>query len=220
MSAIQAGTLAKIQDLVPGRIGDGRTWETAHVQNLIMLAARAAWEEIGTDHGIEIITLVADQNEYTLDQKFISVQRVEYSSGGGPAFEYDDYLLPATFRDFDRLSRSWRGDGGVRPELYTLLSAPGCPSSEIFIYPTLAAVSGEVIKVTGEIIGTTSTTSMEDVQDLFVVPYTMAMMYAATDVGLARHYMGKVAEGQYVLVGVSADEYATDIGSEYVEWNR
>lgn len=209
MSAIQAGALAKIQDLVPNRIGQGLTWETAHVQNLIMLAARAAFEQIGMHHGSETITLVAGQNEYTLDSQFISVERVEFSTVGGPAFDFDGYLHPITFTILDELNRAWREEDGVRPELYTLIGTPGAPNSQIFIYPALAAVSGQVIKVTGEIVGSTTTTTMEDIQDQFIVPYTMALMYAATDTRLARRYMAMADDGYYALVGRHADEYAS-----------
>ena len=131
MSAIQAGTLAKIQDLVPNRIGSGLTWETAHVQNLIMLAARAAWEQLGMNHGSERISLVAGQHEYTLDQKFISVDRVEFSTVGGQDPDYDGYLHPASLNVFDDLCPSWRELGAVRPELYTLVGTPGSPDAEI-----------------------------------------------------------------------------------------
>ena len=118
MSQIQSTALTRLQELFPDHIGDNRRWSLGMVNNLIMLAARDAWERIGLQHGYEEISLVDDQAEYTLDVKFISVTRVEFSSQEpeeGASSVYDFILEGATFGDFDQDTVTRRGVRGVRP---------------------------------------------------------------------------------------------------------
>ena len=214
MSAVQAGVLEKLNDLVPGQIGDGLRWETAFVESLITLASQIAWERIGMNHGSEVIDLVADQYEYDLDTKFITVDRVEYSSIGGVSPEYDDYLEASTLNHFDGISPSWRNTGGVRPEYYALLSAPGTPNSQIFVYPSLSAVGDEKIRVTGKVIGTSLTGVSDDVQDQFIVPYVLGLMYVNKSQELGRRYMAQANAGRHELEVKYTNEYAGGVGSE------
>jgi len=216
MSQIQSGTLEKLQDLIPDQIGDNRRWSTTLVNNLIMLAARAAWERIGFQHGEQEIDLVDDEPEYDLDPKFITVTRVEFASVGpeGPApYDYDYYVDGGSFEDFDRVSRVWRVDRGVRPELYTLLSAPGSPNAKIHFYPALANATGLRIRVTGMVTAplASETTQQvhDDVQDKFLVPYTTGLLYAREDPSYAAEQFAEAEQGGMELRGRYADEYPT-----------
>lgn len=224
MSALQSGSLAKLQDLLPNQIGSNRRWPTALVEDLIMLAARAAAERIGFMHREQEIDLTDGTSEYTLDSEFISVVRVDYASsapdGGSGLSTYDDYLEATTFSKFDEYRRSWRSDTGVRPEWYTLLSTPGTPAASIFIYPPIATVGGQRIRVKGLGIPAVGTTVHEDIQDRFIVPYVMSMLYATEDEDMAAQYMGEVESAVPSLRGRYASEYSGEYhtNSEEVEW--
>lgn len=174
-SSLDAGTLAKLQALLPNRIGDNRTWSTGLVSNLITLAGYYMFEGLEMVHKSQEISLTDDDNEYTLSSYFITIERVEYSEDGTI---YESELIASTLSGFDDHSETWRNDRGTRPDLYTLLSAPGRPAASIVIYPAIATTGSRTIRVVGNGIGGNNTATQDDVQDKIVVPFVMAMLYS------------------------------------------
>ena len=206
MSAVGAGVLGKLQDLLPGQIGDNKAYSTAYVNAIILAAHYAVTERTETQFVSEDITLVADTLEYDLSSKFITVASVDFKSDGSII---DGSLTAATMDDFDRLSLSWRDDRGTRPEYYALLSAPGTrvttagvPDSRIMIYRQMSAVTSEVITVNG--IGMESDlldSVPNDVQDYCVVPYCMSHLYANRDIKYAMGQYDKFVAGCVKMAG-------------------
>jgi len=191
-SAVQAGVLAKIQDLLPNQIGTNRRWAQADVERHIMYADGLIRERIGNLYHQQEITLLADTREYSLDSEFIDIVSVEYASDGST---YDWYLNPVTLDDLDKVNVGWRDDGGSRPEFYTLLGAPGVPTSKIQVWRPMSTVTGETIRVTGLGIGATTTTCSEDIQNKCHLPHVMAVLLAKSDPQAAAQWFAKYLEG-------------------------
>jgi hypothetical protein len=192
MSQVVSGVTQKLQDLLPGQIGSNLRWTTTDVERYIMLADRAVRERTGNRWHQQEITLLADTTEYTLDSEFIDIVSVEYASDGST---YDWYLKPATLTDLDKISVNWRSDGGTRPELYCVLSAPGCPSAKLLIYRPMSSVDSQTLLVTGHGIGVTTTPVPDDVQARCHVPYVMAILMASENQNMAAEWFGTYLAG-------------------------
>lgn len=196
MSQVQAGVLSRLEDLLPNQIGSNRRWSQTAVERHIMLADRVVREAIENRYHQQEISLVAGTDTYDLDSEFIDVTSVEYASDGST---YDYYLRPATMNDLDRINLGWRSDGGVRPEFYDLLGAPGTPDSRILVYRSLSSVDAQTIRVTGIGIGGTTDDCPDDVQERCHVPFVMSVLLAKDDLGKAAKWLGRYREGvEYV----------------------
>ena len=191
-SAVQAGVLAKIQDLLPNQIGTNRRWAQADVERHIMYADGLIRERVGNLYHQQEITLLADTREYAIDSEFIDIVSVEYALDGST---YDWYLKPLTLDDLDKISVRWRQDGGDRPRFYTLLGAPGVPTSKIQIYQPPTASTGSSVRVTGIGSGATTTTCSDDIQNKCHVPHVMAVLLAKSDPKQAANWFGKYQSG-------------------------
>ena len=178
MSAIQAGVLEKVQDLLPNQIGTNRAWATTSVERHIMNADRLVRERTGNLYHQQEIILTNGTSEYALDTEFIDIVSVEFAIDGST---YDWYLKPVTLDDLDKINITWRDDGGTRPEAYTLLSTPGLPSCKIQVWRPITTVSAQTILVTGYGIGTTTTDCPDDIQNKCHVPHVMAVLLAKKD---------------------------------------
>ena len=192
MSQVVTGVTEKLQDLLPNQIGSNKRWSTSDLERYIMIADRVARERTGNLESFQAISLVSDTAEYTLDSEFVDVFAVEYSTDGS---DYEYYLKPATFEDFDALNRSWRDDGGVRPEWYTLVGTPGLPTCKIHIYRPLTTATTQTIRVRGHRIGTTTSAVPDDVQEALHVPYVMTMLTASEDPRQAAMWWGRFLAG-------------------------
>ena len=183
MSAVVAGTLAKLDTLLPGRIGDNKAYTTSYVTDLIMAGFYEVADECGVLNVTQDISLTQDTLLYDLDSTFITVEYVEFKSDGS---DVDGHLKPVTLRDIDLMSRKWRDDRGTRPEFYSLLSTPGTQNitttggAQIQIWRPMSSVSAEIITVTGLGIGSSSTSMPDDIQRLCLVPYVMSHLKAVT----------------------------------------
>ena len=192
MSALVTGVQEKLEDLLPGRIGDNKSWSEATLQQYILLADYAVRERTDNLFGTQEIALVQDQAAYTLDSEFIDVVSVEFAADGST---YDYFLHAATFDDFDRINLKWRDDGSTRPELYTLVSTPGTPTATIHIHRPMTSVTAQTIKVGGHRIGTTTTKVPDDVQRAAHVPYVMAILKAQEEPKVAAMWWGRFLDG-------------------------
>ena len=200
MSAVVSGTQAKLEALLPNKIGDNKTFTDAYVQELIMAGFYDVAEKTGVLTVTQAITLVADTLLYDLDSTFIDVGSVEFKSDGT---NVDGHLTAVTLSDLDRMSRKWRDDRGTRPEYYSLLSAPGIPEtstgtadgSQILVWRPMSAVTTEIITVTGIGIGNTTTALPQDVQRLALVPYCLSHLKAQSDPQAAIRFRHMYEEG-------------------------
>ena len=214
MSAVVTGTQAKLEALLPNKIGDNKTFTDAYVQDLIMAGFHDVAEKTGVLTVTQDITLVADTLLYDLDSTFIDVGSVEFKQDGT---NVNGHLNAVTLSDLDRRSRKWRDDRGVRPEYYSLLSAPGIPEtstdthdgSQILIWRPMSTVSAEVITVTGMGIGSTTTTLPQDIQRLALVPYVLSHLKAASDPQAAMRFRHMYEQGWKRI--------RTRFGNRYVE---
>lgn len=205
MSQVVSGVTEKLQDLMPGKIGSNARYETSSVERLIMLADRAVRERTSNLYHQQEITLVTNQSEYTLDSEFIDVVSVEYASDGST---YDESLESVTLDDLDKFDFNWRNVGGIQPECYTLLSAPGTPTAKILIWQPLASAGVQTIRVTGRGIGTSTAVVPDDVQAKCHVPYVMAML-TASEPQKAATWFARFLNG--------CDEVASRTRNKYVE---
>jgi len=192
MSQVLSGVTQKIQDLLPGQIGDNLRWSTADLERHIMLADRAVRERTENHWHRQDILLTDGTAEYTLDSEFIEVVSVEFSSDGST---FDWFLYPAVLSDLDKINVGWRSDGGTRPTHYVVLSAPGLPTAKIQIYRPIATVGGQKIRVGGPGIGLTTTNVPDDVQGKCHVPYVMSILMASQDPNMAADWFGKYLGG-------------------------
>ncbi len=197
-SDINTGTLAKLKEVVPHQIGDNRRWSEDIVNTLVTFVAGIAAERIGFVHVTTEIALIPDQLEYSLPTNFISVTRAEYNPDSADARE----IMPATLRDFDNASGAWRNTRGLRPEQYALVGTPGSPDCVVYFQPVPSA-AGDV-KLTG--VGTTSDEVMDDVQDKFLVPYVLSLLYAGDELDLTMDYYNEAMDGADDLRRLYADE--------------
>ena len=184
MSAVVAGTKAKLDTLLPGRIGDNKAFTDSYVTDLIMAGFYEVADKCGVLNVTQDITLTQDTLLYDLSSSFITVEFVEFKSDGS---DVDGHLRPVTLRDLDLMSRKWRDDRGTRPEYYSLLSTPGTQSytgtsygADIQIWRPMSSVDSEIITVTGLGIGTSSTNMPDDIQRLCLVPYALSHLKAVT----------------------------------------
>ena len=200
MGQIVAGVKEKLSDHLPGQIGSNARWSDSFIESLILSADYLMKEKLMNYRGTEVISLVADQSVYTLDQKFISVDRVEFASDGS---DYDWQLYPKNLSDLDASNRRWRDNTGSRPETYHLLSAPGTPSSiagaglrsRIVIYRPLSSVTAETIRVYGNCVDSTTPMLSDDVQYKVHVPYVMAILKARENPQAAAEWWRKHVDG-------------------------
>ena len=214
MSAVVTGTQAKLEALLPNKIGDNKTFTEAYVQDLIMAGFHDVAEKTGLLTVTQNISLVADTLLYDLNSTFIDVGSVEFKQDGS---NVNGRLNAVTLSDLDRRSRKWRDDRGVRPEYYSLLSAPGVPEtstgtadgSQILIWRPMTTVSAEIITVTGIGVGNTSTSLPQDVQRLALVPYVLSHLKAASDPQAAVRFRHMYEEGWKRI--------RTRFGSRYTE---
>ena len=192
MSQVVTGVLQKLQDLMPGDIGDNLRWSTSDVERYTILADRAVRERTENLYHRQTINLVQDTLEYSLDTEFIDIVSVEYASDGST---YDYYLRPITLDDLDKISLSWRDDGGVRPEFYTVLSAPGMAITKLLVYRPMTSVDSQTLRVTGIGIGTGTTAVPDDVQGKCHVPYVMAILMASDAPQKSAEWFGQYLSG-------------------------
>ncbi len=191
MSQVLTGVKEKIGDLLPGQIGDNLKWSAAAIERYVMLADRAVRERTGNLYLQQEIDLTTD-SEYSLDSKFIDITSVEYASDGS---SFNWYLKPATLDDLDKLNRSWRDDGGSRPEYYVILGAPGTPNSKLMIYRPMSSASSQKLRVTGLAIGESTTICSDDIQSKCHVPYVMTLLSAGKSAKEAADWYGKYLDG-------------------------
>ena len=215
MSAVQANVLIKLQDLLPNQIGTNRKWATADVERHIMFADRLVRERTGNLYHQQEISLVADTLEYALDSEFIDIVSVEFASDGST---YDWYLRPVTLDDLDKISLSWRDDGGTRPEFYTLIGAPGISRTKVLIYRQMSAVDSQTIRVTGIGMGATDSDCPSDVQNKCHVPHVMAVLLAKENPQLAAEWFGKYLQGCEVVRRRTLSRYAGGTSRVGVGW--
>lgn len=208
MSAVVAGTKAKLQDLLPGRIGSNKAFTDSYVEDLIMAGFYDVVEKCDLLTVTDDITLANDTLWYDLDSSLIDISFVEFKSDGT---NVDGHLTAATLSDLDRMSPNWRDDRGTRPEYYSLLSAPGVYSgSQILVYRPPSSVTAEIITVTGIGIGTTTTRVPDDVQRLCLVPYVLAHL-KATEPELAIKYYKMYQDGMDRVRGRFSHPYSERI---------
>ena len=191
----------KVQDLLPDQIGTGLRWTDSFVNTVARAADYAACDRCECAWHTQEIGLVADTLEYALDPDLISVVSVEFSSDGT---NYDNYLRPATFKEFDELSMSWRDDRGSTPQWYALLGCPGLPetttdagdAASIVIYRSLSSVDSEKIKVGGFAIDPNGLHGVDDfIMDEAHVNYVMAILLATANPQKAMELYGKFLKG-------------------------
>ena len=200
MSAVVTGTQAKLEALLPNKIGDNKTFTDAYVQELIMAGFYDVAEKTGVLTVTQNISLTANTLLYDLDSTFIDVGSVEFKSDGTST---DGHLTAVTLSDLDRKSRKWRDDRGTRPEYSSLLSAPGIPEtstdaadgSQILVWRPMSSVSAEIITITGIGIGNTATSLPQDVQRLALVPYCLSHLKAQADPPAAVRFRHMYEEG-------------------------
>jgi len=149
-------------------------------------------ERIGNLYHQQEISLLADTLEYSLDAEFIDIVSVEYASDGST---YDWHLNPLTLDDLDKISVRWRQDGGDRPRFYTLIGAPGVPTSTIQVYQPPTSTTGSTVLVTGTGIGISTTTCSDDIQNKCHVPHVMAVLLAKSDPKAAANWFGQYKKG-------------------------
>ena len=192
MSQVVSGVLEKLKDLLPNQIGTNRRWSDASVERHIMFADRLVRERTGNLYHQQVISLVEDNHAYSLDDEFIDIISVEYSSDGST---YDWYLRPITLDDLDKISLSWRSELGTRPEYYTLLGAPGTHTTDMRIHRGMVATASQTIRVTGLGVGTSTTDCPDDVQGKCHVPHVMAALLAKQSPQEAAVWFGKYQNG-------------------------
>lgn len=192
MSQVVTGVTEKLQDLLPGQIGTNLRWSTSDVERHIMSADRAVRERTENRLHRQEISLVADQLEYTLDSEFIDIASVEFAIDGST---YDYHLAPVTLSDLDKTDIGWRDNGGIRPECYTVLSAPGLNTSKLLVYRPMTSVDAQTIRVTGIGLGDSEDDVPDDVQAKCHVPYVMAMLKAGEDDQAAARWFGEYLGG-------------------------
>jgi len=212
MSAVVTGTQAKLEALLPNKIGDNKTFTDAYVQELIMAGFYDVAEKTGVLTVTQSISLTANALLYDLDSSFIDVGSVEFKSDGT---NVDGALTAVTLSDLDRKSRKWRDDRGTRPEYYSLLSAPGIPEtstdardgSQILVWRPMSTVDAEIITINGIGIGNTSTSLPQDVQRLALVPYCLSHLKAQSDPQAAVRFRHLYNSGWKKIRGRYASRY-------------
>lgn len=209
MSQIVTGVTQKLQDLLPDQIGTNKRWDSTALERYIMLADRAVRERTENNYATpQQISLIADTAAYDLSTDFIDVTTVEFIDSSSNVW----YLKPATLSDFDRLNASWRDDGGVRPEWYTLLGAPGAPNTQIHVHRPMSSVTTEVIKVYGHQISSATTAPVpDDIQRKAHVPYVMAILKAQEDPKEAAMWWGRFQAGCEEISRRTVSPYAKGV---------
>jgi hypothetical protein len=211
MSAVVAGTKAKLQNLFPNRIGDNKAFSTSYVESLIMAGFYDACERCNLVEGTERVALVDDTLVYDLAEPFIEVLSVELFDGSSRV----GHLTAVTLDDLDKMDRTWRNSRGAEPEYYTLLSAPGIPEtstdaadgSRIQVWRPMSTAGDYEVWVNGIQTGTSATHVPGDVQRLCLVPYVMAHLKAVAAPDMAAYYMGKYLEGCEKVRGRFSHKY-------------
>lgn len=212
MSAVVAGTLVQLQNLLPGQIGTNSQWTSAYIQDVIMLADAAVRERCETYRPTQEISLVADTDTYDLDSSFIEVTEVEWSSDGST---FIDYLTPIDFKGLDRECLTWRDSRASRPIHYNLLSAVGTQEtsggasdgSQIVIYPPPSTVTSETIRVTGVGLGTTTTGVPLDVIHLVYVPWCLSFLFGTKEPRRAYEHWKSFQRGCQIVGERFVDPY-------------
>jgi len=212
VSAVVAGTKARLEKLLPGRIGDNKTFSTSYVESLILAGFYDVCERCNLLPSSEDVTLANDTLIYDLTEKFIEITSVEWVPGDTTR---QGHLKAVTLSDLDKMSRKWRDDRGTRPEYYCLLSAPGIPEtstdagdgSRIVIWRPLSTVDDDKIRVNGIISGTAATPVPDDVQRLCLVPYVLSHLKAVQNPQAASGYMAIFEQGCETVRGRFSHRY-------------
>ena len=188
MGTVLGTGLQMVKDLLPEQVGTNKRWTDAFVQAVIACADRAVRERIGVHFHTQVITLANDTATYDLDPEFVSIDTIEFSTDGTT---YDWRLEAQSLKGMSDRMPAWRDSRGTRPDLYALLSTPGTQGqaspaivpSQVVIYPCLASVTSETIRVTGSaVIGNTTdlatATVGTDILKKCHLPYVLSVLYA------------------------------------------
>lgn len=195
MGALVSEITAKIRNLVPESSG---RWSDSALAVLIHQAEMMVGEQCDSDWTTTDITLVAGSLYYPLSANTIGVGAVVFSANGTDFI--DEVLFPCTIADLDKADRLWRDTGGTRPTHYALLGAPGAESSRILLWPKLATVTTEKVRVTHLFSYTSVNLSLvarvvsSEVQDAVYIPLVMGLMYAPLDQQRANFYFRSAFE--------------------------
>jgi hypothetical protein len=189
MGAIVSEVTAKIRSLVPG---SSSRWSDTALAVLIHQAEMMVGEQCSSDWTTTDIALVAGSLYYPLPTTAIGVGAVTLGVNGTDFI--DEVLFPCTVADLDLSDRDWRDTTGTRPTHYALLGAPGSESSRIMLWPKLAAVTTEKVRVSHLFsyvyrdLSLVSRTMPHEVQDAVYVPLVLGIMYATIDQQRANLY--------------------------------
>jgi hypothetical protein len=195
MGAIVSEVTAKIRNLVPG---SSSRWSDAALTVLIHQAEMIVGEQCESDWTTTDITLVAGALYYPLPSSMVGIGAVVLGINGTDFI--DDVLFPCTIADLDLADREWRDTGGTYPTHYALLGAPGGDSSRILLWPKMATVTTEKVRITHLFsytavnLSLTSRSMPSDIQDAVYVPLVLGMMYATIDQQRANLYFRSAFE--------------------------
>lgn len=211
MSAVVAGTKAKLQNLLPGRIGSNNAFSDSYVEELIMAGFHEAAEACSLVVGTESVALANDTLVYDLAEPFIEITQVEWFDGSNRK----GHLTCATLSDLDKMSRKWWDSTGAESEFYSLLSAPGIPEtstdaadgSRILVWRPVTDATDLSLLVTGFVCGTTTTPISEDVQRMCIVPYVLSHLNAVANPNMAAGYLAQFESGCDIVRGRFSHRY-------------
>jgi hypothetical protein len=203
LGALVGEVTAKIRNLVPESIG---RWSDAALAVLIHQAEMMVGEQCDSDWTTTDISLLQGTLYYPLPKTLIGVGSVTYAENGTDFI--DEVLWPCTMRDLDESDRTWRDRSGTHPTHYCLLGAPGGESSRILLWPALAVVTTQKVRVTHLFsyylndATLTARVMTHEAQNAVYVPLVLGMMYANIDAARANLYfrnafdaMGSVRAG-------------------------
>lgn len=208
MGLIVSQVTEKVRDYAPDT---SSAWSDTYVRKMVHLADLAIREEAETRWTREEISLQSGTLYYSLGNPAIAVRSVEFSLDGS---DYNYVLWPISYDELDRLDYRWADDTGVRPSRYLLLSAPGAEGySRIMIWRPVASVTNETLRVIytscypQNNLSFVQAAAPEWVQDAVYVPYTLGLLYAASDPQRAAAYMQEYQDGLSAVRERYRDEY-------------
>ena len=193
MGALISELTGKIRAIVPESAG---RWSDAALAVLIHQAEMIVGEQTDADWTSTDIALVAGALYYPLPKNFIGVGAVTFAANGTDFI--DQTLFPCTVRDLDEANYKWRDQGSTRPTHYSLIGAPGSESSRILLWPKLATVTTEAVRVhhlmsysswdLSGIVELIQRTVQPWIQDAVYMPIVLGLMYATIDPNRANLY--------------------------------